>query len=445
MKDSLDNISAPNGMLKTNGILTTMNLRQDQQNMVVAEQHTKAYDALVLDAKLRQSLVTVRSLGSRGLRVAALEVSNLMKKSGRVPTFSSRWCQRTYVAPTYEQGTASFLEYITLLLEHTGARVLIPSADGTLAVMREHREVLARKTAIAMANEPALEIAVNKDQTLALAEQLGVGVPKGVVVRAVGEVHEAIRDIGLPAVVKPIESWLWGEQQGVRLIAQLVTTPEEARIAVEELTQHGGSILFQQFLSGKREAVSFFYADGEVYARFAQWAKRMQPPLGGTSVFRQSIAVPDDIGDQAERLIRAVNLDGYSEVEFRRDSAGKAYLMEINPRLSASVEVAVRAGVDFPYLIYQWASGERIERVRSYRIGNWMRYLEGDLLTTFQTIKQRGRPGVTPPSQAFAEFFLDFLIPSGYDYVDWKDPLPAWTAATESADRLRQKLGRISS
>jgi hypothetical protein len=31
------------------------------------------YAALVLDARLRQSLVTVRSLGSRGLRVTALE------------------------------------------------------------------------------------------------------------------------------------------------------------------------------------------------------------------------------------------------------------------------------------------------------------------------------------------------------------------------------------
>ncbi len=30
------------------------------------------YDALVLDAGLRQSLMTARSLGSRGLRVAAL-------------------------------------------------------------------------------------------------------------------------------------------------------------------------------------------------------------------------------------------------------------------------------------------------------------------------------------------------------------------------------------
>jgi hypothetical protein len=50
--------------------------------------------------------------------------------------------------------------------------------------------------------------------------------------------------------------------------------------------------------------------------------------------------------------------------------------MEINPRLSASVEVAVRAGVDFPYLLYQWANGDPIDHVEYYRVGRWMCYLE---------------------------------------------------------------------
>ncbi|MBV9708077.1 MAG: ATP-grasp domain-containing protein [Chloroflexi bacterium] len=131
------------------------------------------------------------------------------------------------------------------------------------------------------------------------------------------------------------------------------------------------------------------YAHGEFYARFAQWAKRTDPPLGGQSVLRQSIAVPDDIGSQAERLVREIELEGYSEIEFRRDSAGVPYLMEINPRLSASIEIAVRSGVNFPHLLYQWANGERIDKVMSYRLGNWMRYLTGDIMTTIAALQQR--------------------------------------------------------
>ena len=130
-----------------------------------------------------------------------------------------------------------------------------------------------------------------------------------------------------------------------------------------------------------------------MYACFAQWAKRTSPPLGGNSVLRKSIAITSDTGRYAESLVRDINLEGYCEVEFRRDAAGVPYLMEINPRLSASVEIAVRAGVDFPYLLYQWASGGPIERVAGYRIGGWMRHLGGDITTTLAALRQRGRPG----------------------------------------------------
>ena len=56
--------------------------------------HQARYDVLILEAKLRQSLVTARSLGSRGLRVAGLETSD------GVPTFWSRWCQQGFVCAT---------------------------------------------------------------------------------------------------------------------------------------------------------------------------------------------------------------------------------------------------------------------------------------------------------------------------------------------------------
>ena len=229
-----------------------------------------------------------------------------------------------------------------------------------------------------------------------------------------------------------------------RLGAELVVTPAEARHAVEAVTRFGNAALFQELLTGRREAVSFLYAHGEVYARFAQWAMRTSPPLGGESVLRQSIAIPPDVGCHAESLVREINLEGYSEVEFRRDAAGVPYLMEINPRLSASVEVAVRAGVDFPYLLYQWASGGPIERVKGYRIGRWMRHLGGDINTMVATLRQRGRPQVTPPVQTLLDFGLSFLRPMAYDYLDWQDPLPAIRAATDfTRGAVRRLVSRV--
>lgn len=396
------------------------------------------YDALILEAKLRQSLIAVRSLGSKGLRVAALETSD------GVPTFSSRWCQQGFVCASGRNPT-EYLRCLEQVLDLTNARVLISSSDATLELIRLHREQLEQRVCIALAKEPALEIALNKGRTLEIARQLGLNVPRAVIIRGVSEVKAALNEIGLPAVIKPVQSYIWNEQQVVALKCKLVTTHEEARHIVTELTNAGATVLFQQFLSGRREAMSFLYAQGQFYARFAQWAKRTAPPLGGTSVMRQSIAIPSDIGEQAERLVREIDLEGYSEVEFRRDSAGNPFLMEINPRLSASVEIAVRAGVDFPYLLYQWAMGDKIDVVKDYRVGCWMRYLRGDLAATVGAVLQRGRPGVASPAHAVFDFCTSFFIPAWYDYLDWQDPLPAWTAAVDFAAFVFHMVGMVFS
>src|SRR2546425_493922 len=169
------------------------------------------YDALVLDAESRKSLVTVRSLGSRGLRVVALATCDALA----VPAFSSRWCQHKLVCPAPE-GTKEYLAYLEQTLDSTGIRVLIPSSDATIALIRQHRERLEQRVHIALAKEPALGIAVNKEQTLEIARTVGLAVPRAVSVRSVSEVGAALREIGLPAVVKPAESWVCSKQGGTR-------------------------------------------------------------------------------------------------------------------------------------------------------------------------------------------------------------------------------------
>jgi predicted ATP-grasp superfamily ATP-dependent carboligase len=359
--------------------------------------------------------------------------------SGGVPAFSSRWCQQRFVCPANE-GTEAYFTYLEQVLDRTDARVLITSSDATIALIRRHREQLERRVRIALAREPALSAAINKEQVLAIARQLGAEVPRTVTVGAASDVGAALHEIGLPAVVKPVESWGWNGQQGSRIVPQLVVTPDEARRAVEDLTRFGGTVLFQEFLSGRRESLSLFSAGGEVYARFAFWGKRTYPLLGGIYVLRQAIAFPLDTGEQAERLVREIGLEGYAQVEFRRDAAGKPYLMEINPRLNMAIAHAVSAGVDFPYLLYRWASGEQIDRVQSYRTGGWMRHLNGDIRATAAAVRQRGRPGVPPPARAIRDFCLSFFTPMKYDYVDWVDPLPAWKA---TKGFLTHHLGRL--
>src|SRR5206468_8307556 len=158
-------------------------------------------DALVLDARLRQSLATIRSLGRRGMSIAALDTM------AEVPAFCSRWCRQRFVCPA-EDASDAYVAYVEQLLEHVGARVLIPSHDGTIAVLRRHRARLERRVRLALAAEPSISLAVDKAQTLAIAERLGIRVPSTLAISGAADLAPALKQIGLPAVVKPTESWL---------------------------------------------------------------------------------------------------------------------------------------------------------------------------------------------------------------------------------------------
>jgi len=384
----------------------------------------------VLDADERQSLVSIRSLGRAGVRVGALE-----SRPG-VPAFSSRWCMLSGLVPNVYVDSGAFANAVMDWVERYSPQVLICATDGSLAALRGRREHIERRAKLALASEKALDIAVSKQRTLALAAQLGIRVPRAVTLMDLADLRAATQEVGFPLVVKPTNSWVPRGSGGTRVTSRVVVNLDEAARAIEAVRKSGCSVILQEWLSGSREAISLFRARGRVWARFAQLATRMNPPLGGSSVMRVSIPLPSDITPAAERLVEAADLDGYSEIEFRRNSAGQAALMEINPRLSASVEIAVRAGVNFPLLLYAWAAERSLHTVLDYRVGLRMRWLGGDLRWLLETMRTQNRPDVEPARKAFVHFLGDFIRPARYDYVAMSDPLPAIVASATFTRRI---------
>jgi predicted ATP-grasp superfamily ATP-dependent carboligase len=387
-------------------------------------------DAAVLDAGERQSLVAVRSLGRSGLRVGSFDWHSF------APAFSSRWCAVHGAVPDCAVDPSGFVDALLALAEQHEVEVVIPARDGTIDALRARRADLDGRLGLALAHEQALAIAVDKARTLDLARTLGIPVPVSVPVDDLDLVGDALREVRLPAVVKPRQSWVHGNGSGRRLQSCVVVSRAEAGAAVERVLDTGGSVVLQQLLWGSREAVSLLYAEGRVWARFAQVAHRMLPPLGGSSIVRESIPLPADLTEAAEKLVVAAGLEGYSEVEFRRDADGTGMLMEVNPRLSASVEIAVRAGVDFPVLVYNWAAGLPLTDVTRYRLGMRMRWLGGDVRWLRTTLASQGRPEAVPARRAIATFVGDFFRGSAYDYLDARDLRPAMAAAAHSVGRV---------
>ena len=110
--------------------------------------------------------------------------------------------------------------------------------------------------------------------------------------------------------------------------------------------------------------------------------------------------------------------------------------MEINARLTGGVELAIRAGVDFPTLLWRWAAKEPLTPVADYRSGVRMRFLSGDFEWLWENLKHRGRPDSVSPWRATAMFAREFLRPR--PTTTWIAPIfaPPWWRWPETSATL---------
>jgi predicted ATP-grasp superfamily ATP-dependent carboligase len=382
----------------------------------------KELDVLVLDAEYRQALAALRSLGSAGFRVGAVVCASEAHDSLAT---RSRWCVWHDVVPDFAANPRAYVDAILSLLDRQPARVLLPSHDGTIAALRQRRPEIEARTALALASDQALDIAVSKPRTLALAQKLGIAVPRSIGIRDASDARAAMRDLGFPAVIKPAESWAQQAGTGTRQSVEAVRTEYALLRRLETIQAQGGQAIVQEWLPGTRDAVSLFYANGRVWARFVQTSRRELPAVGGASVFCESIAPSPDLIEPAEALVRAMNLEGCSMIEFRRDRRGRPTLMEVNARLAGSAALAHAAGVDFPALLRSWALRDPLRAIPTYKTGVRLRWLAGDL-GNLQTAVRHGGVDVPPRHRALATFFGDFLLsPSPLDVFDRRDLRPA--------------------
>lgn len=398
----------------------------------------ETYDILILDGTYKQSLTAARSLGRAGLRVALGESSSQYHPDRGAAAWRSRYCARAVVLPDYNRDQAAYIDAVVAFVREHRVRVVLPTGDANIVMLAPHRQRCADlHCTLAVASDSALEIANDKVRTLEVADKLGIAYPKSIPVTGLADLRGAEAEFGYPFVLKPTISWT-GEAPD-RVAPTEVVNEAEAMVATERYLATGCEVLAQQWVPGRREGVTLLMVDGEVLGICGAVAHRTVPPLGGISVMRESIAVPDDILDASICLATTIGLDGPCEVEWRRDADGYPLLMEVNARLAGTLENANRSGVDFPLLVWQWATGQPVQPMLTYRVGVRTRWISGDLQWLRANIEHPGRPDTMSVPRAFWTVLLDFFRTGHYDYLDCRD---AWPALGELLPKRLLSAGR---
>ena len=231
----------------------------------------------------------------------------------------------------------------------------------------------------------------NKCTLFRLAEDLGVPTPKTIYIDSPAEFDGLASQLTFPVVIKPSrsayhvdDSWVMTEVAYARDYAELSRKIEQESY----LSSH--PFMLQERVHGTARGLFTLYRDGRPVVHFGHRRLREKPPTGGVSVLSESRRASESMIEASEKLLGHVGWEGVAMVEFLVADDGTPYLMEVNTRFWGSLQLAIDAGVDFPYLLYRVFTGEEIPTDLDYREGVRLRWLLGDLDRLYLVLRDRG-------------------------------------------------------
>lgn len=329
--------------------------------------------------------------------------------------FWSRFTFARHLSPAAVRDPETFRQdLLRTLARMTAPRVILPMEDATLRVISQHRESLARQAHFLIPPSEALEIAFDKGRTLSHAKTLGITVP------ATGEPDCPTSFAGMTMtrlsgefVVKP------RSVSGSRGLRYGESLSRDQWIEVWE-REHG--LLVQERIPaiGAGYGVSVLMdSDSRCLASFVHQRLQQYPIAGGPSTDRVSI-VEAFLEEQSIKLLKSLHWKGVAMVEWKHDPrTGEFKLMEINPRFWGSLELAVRAGVDFPKLYVDACMGKAISP-RPARAGTRVRWMiPGEILRYISTPRSQ--------REGLHQFLKGALsLSEEWDPQDWKGFMATW-------------------
>lgn len=377
------------------------------------------------------ALGVVRALGELGIPV------HVGHYEPRHIAHLSRYATTRFRTPHPEADEQAFIDLLVTEVARLGPAVLFPVADEALAAVSRHKEVLAEHFTVACPDWPVTERCIDKGLTYKLAQEVGVPVPGTFSPQSLQDVEAFARQAEYPYLVKPKEGHRFYDRFQTKMF--LAHSPEEMISAYRRTADAGLEVVLQEVIPGADRLVvnyNCYMAKGRPLAEFTAEHTRNAPPGLGSPRVALSTWLPDLL-EPGRRLLRAMDYDGFACVEFKHDPRDGVYkLMEVNGRHNLSTLLAVRCGMNFPYLEYRHRGyGEELTFEHFTRDVYWID-IPRDLGYSFKHRKEE-RFG-------WREWLLPYRKPHVFAILDWRDPVPflrrigflAWSG-------LRSALGRI--
>jgi predicted ATP-grasp superfamily ATP-dependent carboligase len=174
--------------------------------------------------------------------------------------------------------------------------------------------------------------------------------------------------------------------------------------------------LIQEYIPGKIHDVATMSQNGVVKGALTQIREITYPIYGGTGSVNVTTD-ESDLKDSAVRLLEAANWHGPAQAEFKLDLRDSTYkLMEVNPKFWGTLDLSLKAGINFLDMACQIAIGNTVIPKFDYKQNYTYRWITNGELRSVAQDPHKGR--------AISGFLRRFFNKNTTTEVDFSDIIP---------------------
>jgi len=388
---------------------------------------------LITDGNERAALAVTRALGRQQVEVM------VGAESTRCLAGASRYCRQRIIYPSPYQEPERFVTCLLDAVHKYRMDALFPISDIAMHVLGPEKLRFEPHTHVPIPMAEVFQEISDKYRLMRQAVEEGVPIPDTLFVPDGRLDGLSDRVTEFPVVVKPGCSLVKQSGRWTKTNVCYANSRDELQHLYRDRPYLRQPSLIQRRVVGEGQGLFVLMQEGTPLGMFAHRRIRERPPSGGVSVLRESIALPKDMIEATLKLLRRVKWHGVAMVEFKVDAVSKRpLLMEINGRFWGSLQLAIDAGINFPFLLLNMARGgtARVPE-NAYRIGVKSRWLLGDLDQLLMRLTRKesslnlppGAPSRLQSLMSFCRFFerdlfyeieqLDDLGPSRFEIMQY--------------------------
>lgn len=268
----------------------------------------------------------------------------------------------------------NYVDELLKVCEEEQINVLIPGISVELPKLQERKaEFESIGTKVSVSNGEGLLISNDKIALYEYLKEHGFKIPEFRIAKSLEEFIKACESIGYPKKAICVKIKDGSGSRGIRLIDPSKSrfdifvgekpnsffTTYEDMVSILDEAKIFPELIVMDYLPGREYSVDLLADHGKTLYIVGRESNIINASIPEEA----TLAYNEEAYRLSEMIVESLKLDGNVDLDFKFDENGQPQLMEINPRLAATLSVIAAGGCNLLYLRVKQLLGEELPEV----------------------------------------------------------------------------------